>query len=218
MTDASKVYMLPRRMAAGCTGLTPVQPGTWGCTHGDGWIFDGIRAAELRMSRSARFPAGDTEASWAGHCVVFAGDQNFGTASSPDIRPAIVQAMWPQVQLAPVTVHSDYVWASRQPLTTAQRAAGVTKVMGMVGDGYDLLAYLHFIHRAAQMRLTRNLAPLFTDPRWVICSGLVVVEQEAMGVDTTHLLTAATENPDFVCPADCMRWGLDSGWMSFQPA
>ena len=50
-----------------------------------------------------------------------------------------------------------------------------------------------------------------------ICSGIMVRTQEAMKVDIGPLRTAATADPDYVSPADCMRWGLDNGWMSETP-
>lgn len=187
-----------------------IKPGTWGVTHGSGFLGSAIRDAELRMG------AGH-EASWAGHAVVYIGNHNFGTAAKPDIHPAIVEAEWPKVIISREDRHHDTIYAVHQPLTGKQRALGLAAANGMVGEGYDLKAYAWYIARALQVRLTHNLAPLFTDAHLTICSGLVTREQEAMGVDVSKLMTAAIDQPDFVSPADLLRWGLDNRWMSTPP-
>jgi hypothetical protein len=187
-------------------------------THGTGFLGSATRDAEERMSEDSRTPEGDHEASWAAHAVVFIGDHNFSSiAGKPDINPAIVEAEWPKVIISRADRHSDTIWATGQPLTLNQRKNGVIEVLKLVGTGYDLRAYGWFIARAAQLHLTHNLAPLFTDPHLSICSGLVMKEQKAMNVDITTLMTAAINQPDFVSPADCLRWGLDHHWMSSTP-
>ena len=192
--------------------------GTWGVTHGAGFLGAAIRDAEMRMSADSRTPHGDKEASWAGHCVVFIGDHNFSTnADKPDVHPAIVEAEWPKVIISRADKHPDTIWATGQPLTLNQRKNGVIEVLKLVGTGYDLRAYGWFIARSLQLHLTHNLAPLFTDPHLSICSGVVIKEQLAMSVDVSTLMTAAINQPDFVSPADCLRWGLDHNWMSAQP-
>lgn len=190
-----------------------LQPGTWGCSHGSGFLGTSIRKAEMDMSKSERFPRGDHQASWAGHCFVFVGNQEFDKT----FQPCIVEAEYPQAKLSPVSAHPDAVWAEKQPLTQAQRNTGVAAALGMVGRHYDWPAYLYFLWKVGKTRVTRDLTPLFTEPKWVICSGVVVVEQEAMGVDIGPLKTAAVWNPSFVCPADCLRWGIDNNWMNKAP-
>jgi hypothetical protein len=165
------------------------------------------------MSETERYPHGDHQAAWAGHCFVFAGNQNLGGT----YQPCIVEAEYPQAKLSPVSAHPDACWARNQPLTPEQRRAGVAKALSMVGWTYDWPAYAYFIAKVLKMRLTKDLTDIFTDPRWIICSGVVVAEQEAMGVDLGPLKTAATSDPSFVCPADCLRWGLDNGWMDKVP-
>ena len=190
--------------------MTGIRPGTWGVCHGSGWLGGRIRAAELAMSKSGRFPAGDTAASWAGHAFVHIG---LHTVPDGDRVPAIVEAEYPGAVISKASSHGDAVWASGQPLTDAEREAGVAAVLVRVGERYDWPAFGWFLMKAAGMAVSKNLTPLFTDPHWTICSGMVVVEQEAMGVPLGTLKTAAVQDPSFVCPADLYRWGLDQGWM-----
>lgn len=195
-----------------------LQPGTWGVTHGTGFLGAAIRQAELEMSEDKRTPNGDHEASWAGHAVVFIGDHNFGLPQGKvDIHPAIVEAEWPKVIISRADRHPDTIWATGQPLTKAQRSAGLIEALKLVGTGYDIRAYGWFLIHVAGLHLTHNLEPLFTDPKLSICSGLVTKEQEAMKVDITQLMTAAIDQPDFVSPADLLRWGLNHHWMSRSP-
>jgi hypothetical protein len=189
-----------------------LKPGMWGCAHGTGFFGAAIRDAQMRMTQGARFPHGDKDASWAGHCVIFIGDHNFGTALKPDIAPAIVQAEWPKVEISRATAQADVIWATGQPLSDAQLLVGVGAAKGMVGMHYDIRAYAWYLATVARLHVP--FEQLFANKKMAICSGTVVREQEAMHVDIGPLRTAATESPDYVCPADCMRWGLDNGWMS----
>ena len=183
--------------------MTVLAPGTWGCCHGSGFLGDMIRAVETTESKSARFPAGDSEAAWAGHVVVYVGDSQ------------IVQAEWPRVTLSPVTSHADTIWASGQVLTSAERAKGVAAVRALIGSPYDALAYAYFLAKLAEIHFTKDFAALEAAQAKAgpICSGVMVREQEAMGVDLGPLKTAAIQSPDFISPADCLRWGLDNKWM-----
>lgn len=190
-----------------------LRPGTWGCSHGSGFLGNAIRRAEQEMTETKANPAGDHQAAWAGHCFVFAGNQSLNGV----IQPCIVEAEYPKTKLSPVTAHPDACWAKGQKLTAAQRQKGVAKAMSMVGTGYDWPAYGYFVIKALGMYWSKDLTPLFTDPAWIICSGIVVVTQEAMGVDLGDLKTAATADPSFVCPADCLRWGLNNNWMDSVP-
>ena len=177
-------------------------PGTWGAAHGQGFPGDLIREVEVLESKSTRFPQGDHEASWAGHVVVYVGGG------------MIVQAEWPHVLLSPASVHPDTIWASRQPLTEAQRAAGVAAVRALIGTPYDAASYAYFLMKLAEIPLTHDFVALEAARAKAgpICSGLMVREQEAMGVDLGELQTAAIQDPDFVSPADCLRWMLGNGW------
>lgn len=194
-----------------------LKPGTWGCSHGNGWLGTQIRNAELKMTQSSKYPNGNRLASWAGHCFIFIGNYNFGTAGYPNVKPAIVEAEWPRVKVSPASAHADAIWAMGQPLTAAQRKLGVISALKQVDMYYDVRAYGWFLLRMYQLRVNHNLAPLFSDPHMRICSGTVVKEQEDMGVDVSELVVAATDSPDFTCPADCMAWGLENGWMSETP-
>ena len=194
---------------------TEILPATWGASHGTFPYGPLIRRAQVSMSTSSRFPAGDRQASWAGHCFIHVGSRDFGRG----LEPAIVQAEWPKVILSPARFHPDAIWAVHQPLTDEQRTTGVNAALKMVGQHYDALAYAWFLAKVAKVALTNDLNPLFADTARIgpICSGTVVREQLAMGVDIGPLKTAATQDPDFVCPADCMRWGLDNNWMTSAP-
>ena len=175
-----------------------------------------IRRAEEEESKSERFPHGDRQAAWAGHCFVFVGNQNLGGT----FQPCIVEAEWPKVVLSRVTAHADACWAKGQSLTMAQRKSGVEAAMALVGRQYDAFAYAYFLAKLAKLTLDKDLASFFQAEAKVgpICSGVVVREQEAMNVPLGPLKTAATQDPDFVCPADCLRWGLDNGWMENPPS
>jgi len=186
------------------TGPTDMlQPGTWGVTHGSGFLGDTIRHVEEAESTSARFPQGDHEAAWAGHVVVYIGGGQ------------IVQAEWPKVVISPVTTHPDAIWATGQPLTSTQRIGGVAAVTALVGTQYNALAYGYFLARLAEIPLSKDFTELEAAAAKAgpICSGVMVREQEAMGVDIGPLRTAAIQSPDFISPADCLRWGLDNSWM-----
>jgi hypothetical protein len=193
------------------------QPATWGCSHGSGFLGNTIRNAETEMSRSNRFPNGDRQAAWAGHCFVFVGDQDLGKGQR---GPAIIEAEWPKVKLSPVSAHPDAIWAVAQQLTAAQRDQGVAAAMGLLGTQYDAFAYAYFISKVIKVAYSKDLRVLFADMAKIgpICSGVVVREQEAMKVNIGPLKVAATQDPDFVCPADCLRWGLDNQWMSAAPS
>lgn len=191
-----------------------LQPATWGCSHGTGWIGDTIRKAELAMSASHDHPYGDRQASWAAHCFVYIGTHDFGNG----FEGAIVEAEWPKVKLSPASAHADACWAIHQPLSQAQRAAGRARVLGLAGEPYDWQAFLWYTAELVHVRISGDPAGLFGNPKvGPICSGVVVREQEAMGVDLGPLRTAATSDPDYVCPADVLRWGLNQGWMSSTP-
>lgn len=181
------------------------QAGTWGVTHGSGFLGDMIRRVEQAESRSARFPTGDHEAAWAGHVIVHVGGRQ------------IVQAEWPKVIISPDTAHPDVIWASGQPLTAEQRAEGCAAVMALVGTRYNALAYAYFLAKLAQIGTgqSEDFAELekHAADAGPICSGVMIREQEAMAVDIGPLKTAAVQSPDFISPADSLRWGLDNGWM-----
>jgi hypothetical protein len=177
----------------------------WGCSHGSGFLGDMIRRVEQAESKSERFPAGDRQAAWAGHVFIYIGNEQ------------IVEAEWPRVVVSPLSAHPDAVWAAGQPLTSSQRSQGVTLVTGLVGHQYDALAYAYFLAKLAQINtgVSDDFAELekHAADAGPICSGLMVREQEAMSVDIGPLRTAAVKSPDFVSPADCLRWGLDNEWM-----
>jgi hypothetical protein len=198
--------------------VTPFIPpiASWGCSHGSGFLGTAIRRAEEEMSRSAKYPDGDHRAAWAGHCFVFVGNQNLNGT----YQPCIVEAESPRVVLSPITAHPDACWAFRQPLTAAQRKTGQEAVLAMVGQQYDWLAYAYFLAKAAHVLLTKDLSPLFTAMAKIgpICSGVVVRLQEAMKVDLGQLRVAAVQDPDFICPADVLQWGLDNNWLNTAPA
>jgi hypothetical protein len=188
-----------------------LQPATFGVCHGSGFFGAAIRKAQMRMSN------GDHEASWAGHCVVYVGKRDFAkVGEAPDIDHAIVEAEYPKVVLSRASRHQDTIWATGQPLTAAQRKVGVLAALTLLGHQYDLLAYAYFMAKVAHLGMTNDLKPLFTATAAIgpICSGVVVRTEEKMKVDLGPLSTAATADPDFVCPADCLRWGLDNHWMS----
>lgn len=194
-----------------------LKPATWGCSHGSGWLGQRIRHAQLEMTRTPELPQGDRVASWAGHCFIFIGDYNFGYPGHPDVAPAIVEAQYPKVVVSRADRHQDAIWAVNQPLTPNQRKLGTIAALKMVDMKYDVRAYAWFLLRAAQLHVWHDLDPLFSDPHMLICSGTVVAEQRAMGVDISELPTAATDSPDFICPADNMAWGLKNNWMSEIP-
>lgn len=189
--------------------------GTWGCSHGSGFLGTAIRRAEQEMSKSSLFPNGDHQASWAGHCFVFVGNQELNGT----YQPCIVEAESPKVVLSPITAHPDACWASAQPLTQKQRQNGVKAALEQLGHQYDWFAYTYFLAKAAHVMLTKDLHPLFADFSKIgpICSGVVVREQEAMKVDLGPLKVAAISDPDFISPADCLRWGIDNDWMHSTP-
>lgn len=198
--------------------LSKLMPGTFGVSYGAGALAWAIHRAERAMTRSDRFPAGDAQASWAGHAFMFIGDHDFGIRHG-GVKPAIVQAEWPRVVISPATAHPDAVWAVGQPLTDAQRELGRLKALSLVNEHYDLLVYPWYLAKVIDAGLSQDLTALFTDSRWgqVICSGLDVQCEVAMGVDVRGLSTAATTDPDFTCPADLFRWGIDRGWMNWVP-
>jgi hypothetical protein len=180
------------------------QPGTWGCSHGSGFLGDMIRHVETANSRSTRFPQGDHEAAWAGHMFVCIGGGK------------IVQAEWPKVVISDLSAHADAILATGQPLTSSQRSRGVTAVKALVGMQYNAVAYAYFLAKLAEIPATdEEFAELEAEAAKAgpICSGVMVREQEAMGVDIGPLRTAAIRSPDFISPADGLRWGLDHGWM-----
>lgn len=169
-----------------------------------------IRRVEEAESKSARFPDGDRQAAWAGHVVVYIGGAK------------IVEAEWPHVVVSSVTAHPDVLWASGQPLTGAQRQEGVASVTKLIGEQYDALAYAYFLAKLAQINAgqSEDFVELAKHAAAAgpICSGVMIREQEAMGVDIGPLRTAAIQSPDFISPADALRWGIDNGWMNAVPA
>lgn len=197
------------------TSTSLLKPGTWGCSHGSGLLGTAIRRAQEDSSKSERYPHGDHQAAWAGHCFVFVGNQ----VLKGEAQPCIVEAEYPKVVLSPVTQHGDACWAKGQPLTDKQRKDGTATALALVGSQYDWLAYAYFMAKVAHVLLSKNLRPLFTDAAKIgpICSGVVVREMEAMKVDLGPLKTAATTDPDYIAPADCLRWGLDNNWMDSPP-
>lgn len=195
--------------------MDSILPGTFGVCYGGGLLGWAIRRAERAMTRSKRFPNGDTQASWAGHAVMAIGPYQVAGR----VQPAIVQAEWPRVIISPATAHPDTVWAVKQPLTEEQRELGKARALGLVGAHYDPLVYAWYVLKVVNAGLSEDLTGLFTDSRWgqVICSGVDVECEVAMGVDVAGLSTAATTDPDFTCPADLFRWGIDHGWMDWVP-
>jgi hypothetical protein len=125
------------------------------------------------------------------------------------------------VLLSPINAHPDAIWAAKQPLTNAQRALGSAKAMSLVGAQYNALAYAYFLAKLAQINTGQSddFAELeqHAAAAGPICSGIMVREQEAMNVDIGPLKTAAVQSPDFISPADCLRWGLDNDWMTSAP-
>jgi hypothetical protein len=183
--------------------MTLLLPGTWGVSHGSGFLGDVIRYVEQAESKSARFLTGDHEAAWGGHVFVAIG------------QGEIVEAEWPRVTISPATKHGDAIWATGQPLTDAQRDKGVQAVRALIGTPYNVTAYGWFLARLAELPVSKDYAALAATEANAgpICSGVMVREMEAMDVDLGPLKTAAVQNPDWVSPADCLRWGLDNKWM-----
>jgi hypothetical protein len=93
--------------------------------------------------------------------------------------------------------------------------------MSLVGAQYNALAYAYFLAKLAQINTGQSddFAELeqHAAAAGPICSGIMVREQEAMNVDIGPLKTAAVQSPDFISPADCLRWGLDNDWMTSAP-
>ena len=180
-----------------------VLPGTWGVSHSRGFLGDAIHVVEEHNSKSDRFPDGDIEAAWAGHVFVAVGDN------------LLIEAEWPKVKLSPINAHADAIWATGQPLTGEQRAAGLSAIMPLVGTWYNALAYGYFLAKLVEVQTDSRFDELEAAAAKVgpICSGIMVREMLAMSVDIGPLRTAAIKSPDFVSPADCLRWGLDNGWM-----
>lgn len=182
------------------------EPGTWGVTYGSGPLSWAIHRAERKLVK-------DQRAAWAGHAVYYIG--NYGRA----LVPSIVQAEWPKVIISPASVHPDTVWAARQPLTEQQRGRGVAKALSLVGAHYDPFVYTWYIARVLSLGVTGDLAAFFANNRWgeVICSGVDVQCLIAEQVNLEGLATAATQDPDFICPADLYAWGIARGWMDWVP-
>lgn len=187
--------------------MTLPLPATWGCSHGSGFLGGAIRDAEEQMSH------GDHQASWAGHCFVFVGNQLLNGTH----QPCIVEAEWPAVKLSPVTAHPDACWATGQPLSASQRNLGVDKALALVGTSYGWPAYAYFLARVIQLKWTKDLTTIFGQQNVIICSGVVVACLQAMAVNLGPLRTAAVQDPSFICPADLLRWGLDHQWMASLP-
>lgn len=182
-----------------------LKPGMHACCHGSGWLGNTIRSVEYKMT-------GDKVASWAGHCIVFVGDQVLIQGHAPE--PCIVEATYPSARLASVYSHHDAIWAN-QPLTPTQQKTGTAAVLALVGRHYDWFAYLSFINKLAKADALNNLDPLFkyTASIGPICSGVVVREQVAMKTDISKLPTAATQDPDMICPADVLAWDIEMGYV-----
>jgi hypothetical protein len=163
---------------------------------------DLIREAEKLASRGDRFPAGDVQAAWAGHIVIYVGNGR------------IVEAEWPMVKFSPALIHPETIWVSGQVLSDQQRTEGLTAVLRTVGEHYDAVAYAYFMAKLAEFPITQDYDSLakLSAKAGPICSGLMVRVQEAMGVDLGPLKAIATDNPDFISPANCYRWALDNGW------
>lgn len=182
-----------------------LKPGMHACCHGSGWLGNTIRSVEYKMT-------GDNVASWAGHCIVFVGNQVLIQGHAPE--PCIVEATYPSARMVSVYSHHDAIWAN-QPLTPKQQAVGTASALALVGRHYDWFAYVSFLNRLAQADALNNLDPLFkyTAKIGPICSGVVVRENIAMGVNISKLPTAATQDPDMVCPADVLCWDIKMGWV-----
>lgn len=176
---------------------------TWGICHGRGILGDLIREAELLASRGERFPNGDAQAAWAAHIVVYVGGGQ------------IVEAEWPHVKYSSVLIHPETIWVTGQPLTDVQRSAGYTCATASVGEQYDAVAYAYFVAKLAEFPISPDYDALakLSAKAGPICSGLMIRTQETMGVDLGPLRAIATDNPDFVSPANCYRWALDNGWL-----
>lgn len=183
---------------------TSIPPATWGVMHGSGFLEDAIRWVEQHESKSDRFPDGDREAAWAGHVVIATTGGN------------IVQAVWPKVTVDPAPAPGSVIWASGQPLTGIQRTAGVATAQYLVGTRYDIVAYGYFMGRLVDLPVSHDYKALAQAEAKAgpICSGAAIRMLEAMNVDLGPLKTAALADPDWVSPADLLRWGLDNGWMS----
>ena len=91
----------------------PAEPGTFGVCHGSGIVADVIRHA--------------TE-SWAGHAVMYVGNKQ------------VVEARYPKVVLDAAPA-DNVVWATKQPLTPAQRVTIVSAARELVGASYDISVY-----------------------------------------------------------------------------
>jgi hypothetical protein len=206
--------MTTRQIREATRTLPPgLKPGMWGVAHGSGWLGSQIRNIELKLSVSKIYPQGNRRACWAAHAFVFAGNHVLVQGKPPE--PCIVEATYPNVRLSSA-YSQDAVWATGQPLTPDQLKLGVISALGQVGMHYDWPAYFYYLNALAHMAFLNDLSPLFslTAKMGPICSGVVVREMGAMKADITGLPTAASEDPDFVSPADLSAWGLKNGWMN----
>jgi hypothetical protein len=176
---------------------------TWGICHGRGILGDLIREAEFLASKGDRFPNGDAEAAWAGHIVVYAGGGR------------IIEAEWPRVKYSSALVHPEVIWVTGQPLDGAQRSAGQISAVASVGEQYDAVSYAYFMAKLAEFPISKDYDALakLSAKAGPICSGLMIRTQIAMNVDLGPLKAIATDNPDFISPANCYRWALDNGWL-----
>lgn len=186
-----------------------LKPGMHACCHGSGWTGSVIRKAELALSN-------DPVASWAGHCIVYVGNQVLIQGHDPE--PCIVEATYPNCRMASIHEHNDAIWA-HQPLTPRQQLLGQVAALALVGRYYDWFSYFSFLNRLVHAQFLNNLDPLFKETARIgpICSGVVVRVEGAMKIAPSVLAglpTAAIEDPDFVSPADVLAWDIKEGWVS----
>lgn len=141
-----------------------LKPGCFGVSHAGGVLGAVIRHA--------------TE-SWAGHAFVYVGEHTFPHGLQ---APAIVEATWPRAKISLATSHADARWAVHEPLTDAQRDLIVTRALELVGDPYDVLAYLAFTAMVLHMATARDMGPLFAHDEFRVCSALVADTRQAAGI------------------------------------
>jgi hypothetical protein len=191
---------------------TPLQPFTWGVSHGSGFLGSQIRQAEQRMTVKDAYPQGDHVAAWAGHAFRYVGYRHLAVNEPP--VPCIVEAEWPKVKLSPVTAHRDALWATGEPYTDEERHLGLAATLGMLGMHYDPFVYPWFVAKALGLAVSGDLGPMFRDPRWMICSGVVAAGERRAGVGPALLMAlrfSDNDDPNVISPAGLLRWGLNAG-------
>jgi uncharacterized protein YycO len=148
-----------------------VLPGTYGVSHGAGITGELIRHA--------------TE-SWAGHAFVYVGNGQ------------IIEAAPPYARAASANSHPDAVWNVRYPLTDTERDSIVARAHALVGCPYDYPAYIGFALEVLKIRNGAQLAPVFQQDHWRVCSALVADCYEFAGLD----LAKDLKYPNLISPAD----------------